>query len=151
METITIQSDKAQMRLAEDFVCNVCDQLNLHNYLATIATSVMQAVENAITHGNGGDKRKRVVITSDVCKGGLYFTVQDEGNGFDWHQYGDMPQEGDKGVGIFMMRMLSDKMEFSERGDSVRLEFVVTGIDKALATHRAGCLQRFFANTTVKA
>lgn len=149
METITIQSDMAQMRVVEDFVSNVCDERNLHNYFATIATSVLQAVENAIQHGNGCDRRKRVVVTCGNCRGGLFFTVQDEGQGFDWSQYGDMPMEGAQGTGIFMMRMLSDNMEFSENGSCVRMEYVVSGIDKSMSGDRVTCLRNFFSHSKV--
>ncbi|MDY5968950.1 MAG: ATP-binding protein [Bacteroidales bacterium] len=149
METIKIQSDISQMRVVEDFVSNVCDERNVHNYFATIDTSVLQAVENAILHGNGGDGSKCVIVSCGSCKGGLFFSVQDEGCGFDWRQYGEMPLEGSRGLGLFMMRALSDKMEFSSNGSCVRLEFYVSGIDKAISSKRAACLQNFFSCSKV--
>ena len=144
METITIQSDIAQLREVEDFISNVCDEKNIHNYFATISMSVLQAVENAISHGNENDSHKHVTVSCGNCKGGLFFVVHDEGKGFDYRQYGEMPTDTDKGVGIFMMKCLSDQLTFAEGGSEVRLEYLIEGIDKATALERMASLHHFF-------
>lgn len=149
MEQLTIQSDISDIRKVEDFVCNVCDEKNVHNYFATIDLAVLHAVENSVIHGNKKDKNKHVTISCDDCKGGLYFEVQDEGEGFDYQKYGDMPTGDDCGVGVFMMNSLADHVEYSDDGRCVRLEFIVRGVDKLLAADRVTHLKAFFNNVKV--
>ncbi len=149
MEMFTIQSDVALLPKVEDFVAHLCDEKNIHNYFATISMSVLHAVENAILHGNHADKSKQVTISSGNCMGGLYFEVHDEGCGFDYKQYGDIPIDGDRGEGMFMMRCLADRVVYSNGGSTVRLEYLIAGIDKAMATERSAVLKRFYAKEKV--
>lgn len=149
METITIQSDIAQLREVEDFISNVCDEKNIHNYFATISTSVLQAVENAIIHGNKNNSSKHVTVGCGMGKEGLFVTVRDEGEGFDYQQYGVMPMGEEKGTGIFMMKCLSDRMTYSENGRCVQMEYFIEGIDKVTALERTTSLKHFFSETKV--
>lgn len=149
MEQITIQSDICDISKVEDFICNVCDENNVHNYFATIDLAVLHAVENSVIHGNKKDKNKHVTVCCDNCRGGLCFVVQDEGDGFDYQKYGGMPMGDDCGVGIFMMNRLSDHVEYSDEGRCVRLKFIVKGVDKILAADRVAHLKDFFNNVKV--
>ncbi len=149
MEMFTIQSDVALLSKVEDFVAQFCGEKNVHNYFATISMSVLHAVENAIVHGNQCDSSKQVAISCGNCMGGLYFEVRDEGCGFDYRQYSEMPMDGDRGVGLFMMRCLADRVVYSDGGSTVRLEYLIAGIDKAMATERCAVLKRFYAKEKV--
>lgn len=139
------------MRLVEDFINGVCNERNIHNYFAIISVSVLQAVENAVIHGNGNDARKRVTVSCGNCKGGLFFTVQDEGDGFDYQHYGTMPSEDSKGMGIFMMKQLCDNLFFLDGGRGVRMEYFIEGIDNGMAIERTACLRQFFSKVVVGA
>ncbi len=149
MEQIIIQSDTNNIGRVEDFICNVCDEKNVHNYFATIDLAVLHAVENAVIHGNKSDASKRVTVSCDDCRGGVCFVVQDEGAGFDYQKYGGMPMGDDCGVGIFMINRLTDRVEYSDGGRCVRLEFNIMGVDKYLAAGRAMHLQDFYNNVKV--
>ena len=54
--------------------------------------SVMEAVSNAIQHGNGADEKKRVHVSIRTAPEGLTISVRDEGGGFD---LGDVPDPRD--------------------------------------------------------
>ena len=150
METLIIQSDKNNIIDVEHFVTAVCDNYNINNYAATISMSLLQAVDNAIVHGNKSDSHKTVTIVADRCKGGVYFTVSDQGEGFDYRQAGSIPScDGNKGTGLFLMNTLSDKMSFSDNGRTVRLDFFVNGISASHALERVMSLHRFYAPTVV--
>ncbi len=149
MEKLSIQSNIALLPQVEDFVAHVCDEKNIHNYFATISMSVMHAVENAIVHGNSADSGKQVSLLCGNCIGGIYFEVRDEGQGFDYRQYGDMPLDGDKGMGIFMMRCLADRIVYNDCGNAVRLEYLIEGIDKAMASERSAVLRWFYVKEKV--
>lgn len=144
MDTIVIQSSMCDVFKVEDFVSNICDEKNIANYFATISVPVIHAVKNAIQHGNNNDANKVVSVESGNCPGGVYFTIQDEGVGFDFSQYGDLPFEGNKGEGIFLIKTLSDKMEYSNGGNTLRLEFNINGIEASDALFRKSVVENFF-------
>ena len=145
MEKLVIQSDINNLIAVERFVSVVCDTYNINNYAATISMSLLAAVENAIVHGNQSDPTRSVTITSDYCTGGVYFAVSDEGVGFDYSAYGKMPEQGSKGTGLYLMQTLSDRIVFSDRGSTVRMEFVVSGIEPAMALERIVTLHNYYA------
>lgn len=151
MEKLIIQSDTSNLIEVERFVSAVCDTCNINNYAAAISMSLLQAVENAIVHGNGNDVAKRVTITSDLCKGGVFFTVSDEGCGFDFQKYGEIPEGEGSGMGIYLMKTLSDGLSFSDGGRTVRLDFVINGIEASRALERIVALRNFYAPHFVNA
>lgn len=149
MEQLAIQSDMNNIIEVERFVSVMCDTYNIHNYAATISMSLLQAVENAIIHGNKSDSSKMVVIECDRCRGGVYFSVTDQGQGFDYCSYGKMPEHDDKGMGLYLMKSLSDKIIFSDNGRKVRMEYVVNGIDASHALERIVTLRNYYSQHAV--
>ena len=145
MEKLVIQSDIENLIEVERFVSAVCDGFNINNYAATITMSLLQAVENAIVHGNNNDHSKKVTITSDYSNGGVSFSVSDEGKGFDYSQYGSLPEREGKGTGIFLMKSLSDKISYLNGGSTVRLDFVINGIEASKALERISTLRHYYA------
>ncbi|MDO4216662.1 MAG: ATP-binding protein [Bacteroidales bacterium] len=143
MKQFDIQSDEKYLDDVAKFIYELCDEMHILNYEATISMPVLQAVENAIVHGNHKDLSKIVHIECDDVRGGLSFLIQDQGNGFDFSKYGDILDNG--GNGIFMMRKLSDKLEFLDGGRTVRMEFMIQGIEKTYAMERVSKLRGFFA------
>ncbi len=150
MKNIVIQSNVSNLSTVEQFLDTICDSMNISNYYATITMAVLQAVENAIVHGNNSDENKFVSIDCFKCRGGIAFTIEDEGEGFDFSTYSDLPMLEGKGDGIFLMKTLSDKCEFTEGGKKVRLEFMIQGIEALHSLERAATLQHFFKPKKVK-
>lgn len=145
-ETLVIQSDIANLPEVEERLFHFCRQNNVGNYYSAVSFAAVQAVKNAIVHGNQCQVEKNVSLEFGTCRGGLYVEVTDEGNGFDYECYGQLPAEADRaGEGIFVMKSLADRMTFSEGGRQVRLEFMVAGIDPADALERVTILQGHFS------
>lgn len=143
-ESFVIQSDIANLPYVEERVFHFCRECNVGNYYSAVSVAALQAVENAIVHGNGSDSSKSVTITLGTCSGGVFVEVSDEGSGFDYTRFGSVDDET-QGQGIFVMKSLSDRISFSELGRQVRMEFDVNGIDPADALERASVLQSHFA------
>lgn len=150
METLVIQSDKNNIIEVERFVYSVCDTFNINNYSAVISMSILQAVENAIVHGNASDPSKNVKVVFDHCKGGVYFTVTDEGMGFDFRSRLLADDKTEKGRGLFLMRSLADKLSFSNNGSTVRLDFIINGIEASRALERITTLRNHYSLAPVE-
>ena len=145
-EKFVIQSDMANLPIVEERLFHFCRDCNVGRYYSAVSVATLQAVENAILHGNQGDNGKQVTLTFGTCRGGIFAEVADQGLGFDYTRYGALPSDDEgRGEGIFVMRSLSDRMVYSDGGRQVRLEFVVEGIDPAEAVERITVLQQHFS------
>ncbi|HHL52275.1 MAG TPA: ATP-binding protein [Flammeovirgaceae bacterium] len=125
---IQIPSLPDNIRIIESFIDNAKDKLQLDDDIyGNIMISVTESVNNAITHGNRQDKSKNVSISLHIGDGRLTFRVEDEGNGFDYHNLPDptAPENLEKpsGRGIFLMKHLADEVVFAEEGRVVELTF----------------------------
>ncbi len=146
IETFVIQSDIANLPAVEERLFHFCSDCNIGRYYSAVSVATLQAVENAIVHGNHSDTSKMVTLTFGTCCGGIFTEVIDEGMGFDYYRYGNLPSsDASTGEGIFIMQSLADKMTYSDGGRHIRLEFVVEGIDPAEALERITVLQQHFA------
>lgn len=145
-ESFVIQSDIANMPYVEERLFHFCRECNVGNYYSAVSVATLQAVENAIVHGNGSDPNRKVEVSFGTCHGGIFVEVCDEGEGFDFDCYGDFPADGrSEGEGIFVMKSLADHMTFSEGGRRVRMEFLVAGISPADALERIALLKEHFS------
>jgi serine/threonine-protein kinase RsbW len=130
MNTISIQipSMVENIRMIESFIDNAKERFHLDDDIyGNIMIAVTEAVNNAIKHGNGSDKRKNVFLGLSLKESTIKFTVKDEGNGFKYDELPDptSPENLEKpgGRGIFLMKHLSDEVSFKEDGRVVELSF----------------------------
>lgn len=133
---LNIPSTEEKTYIVERFIEEICDRFNISNtFFGNISIALMEAVQNAIIHGNGSNKKKKVVIRFESAPGELRFTVSDEGHGFDYDHIVDptditIESDGTAGRGIFMMKALSDKIMFDKHGSQVTMVFNIRGIEK---------------------
>jgi serine/threonine-protein kinase RsbW len=130
MNSISIQvpSLSENIRMIESFIDNAKERFHLDDDIyGNIMIAVTEAVNNAIKHGNSNDKSKNVLLSLSLQDSLIKFTIKDEGTGFD---YGNLPDptspenlEKPGGRGIFLMRHLSDEVEFKDMGRIVELSF----------------------------
>lgn len=96
---------------------------------ANMLVAVSEAVKNAIELGNKNDASKSVSLRVDKKDSEIIFTIKDRGTGFDFNNLADptAPENIEKitGRGIFLMRALADKVEFSNGGNTVAVHFNV--------------------------
>lgn len=114
--------------MIESFIDNAKERFHLDEDLyGNIMIAVTEAVNNAIKHGNAGNSSKNVFLSLTLNDNLLKFVVKDEGPGFDHNQLPDptAPENLEKpgGRGIFLMKHLSDEVEFRENGKTVELSF----------------------------
>ncbi len=145
-ETFAIQSDIALLPVVEERLFHFCHECHVGDCFSAVSVALLQAVSNAIVHGNGSDASKQVGITFTTCRGGIAIEVADEGRGFDFERYGELPVGIETpGEGIFVMKSLADRMEYSDQGRRVRMEFVVDGIAPTDTLERIAVLRSHFA------
>lgn len=130
MNTISIQvpSIMENIRMIESFIDNAKEKFDLDDDIyGNIMIAVTEAVNNAIKHGNSSNKSKNVYISLFLEDSLIKFIVKDEGTGFNYESLPDptAPENIEKpgGRGIFLMKHLSDEVEFKENGRVVELSF----------------------------
>jgi len=96
-----------------------------------LKTAVSEACLNAIEHGNKGRPDARVVVTMSYEDDAFNVSVMDEGNGIT-----DMPKEPEieqkiekleppRGLGIYLMKQLTDQVDFNAEGDGHVVRMVI--------------------------
>ena len=130
MNTISIHIPSIQdnIRIIESFIDNAKERFQLDDDLyGNIMIAVTEAVNNAIKHGNAEEKEKNVYLSLSLDSNLLKFTIKDEGIGFNYNNLPDptSPENINKpgGRGIFLMKHLSDEVEFMDGGRVVVLSF----------------------------
>ena len=125
---LKIESDLENMSIVENAIDNLTNELGINqdNY-GKILIAVLEAVNNAIVHGNKSVLDKQVEIKFDFDKKNLMVKVTDEGNGFRPDQIPDPTKpeniEELSGRGVFIMSKLADEIKFNNKGNSVELKF----------------------------
>jgi serine/threonine-protein kinase RsbW len=125
---LKLSSNPRSVAAVEPFIARVASKycVNEDTY-GNILVSLTEAVTNAICHGNQLDERKTVLVQLKKCKDRLHFRVSDEGGGFDYQNLPDptCPERIQEpgGRGVFLMRALSDEIEFLNNGSTVEIKF----------------------------
>ena len=125
---IKILSGINNLRIVETLIDSVTNEIGIRqeNY-GKILISTLEAVNNAILHGNESDPAKSVEIEVTFIKKELKIKVTDEGHGFKPDMLPDptFPEnlESLNGRGVFLMSQLADEIKFSKKGNSVLMKF----------------------------
>jgi serine/threonine-protein kinase RsbW len=126
--SISIPSLAENIRIVESFIDNAKERLSLNDDIyGNIMIAVTESVNNAIIHGNNNDRSKNVNLSFQMEENTIVFFVEDEGTGFNYHNLPDptAPDNIDKpgGRGVFLMKALSDELEFLNEGTKIKLSF----------------------------
>jgi len=125
---LKIESSINNLRIVENAIDEVMNEIGItqENY-GKILVATLEAVNNAITHGNKGNEQKIVDVEIVFENNDIKITVTDEGPGFDPKKIPDptMPEniEALSGRGVFLMTKLADSIEFNETGNCVTMRF----------------------------
>jgi serine/threonine-protein kinase RsbW len=123
-----IESNISNLRIVENAIDEISAEIgfNQDNY-GKILVSTLEAVNNAIVHGNKKDESKSVEIEISFKKNILRISVEDEGKGFKPKEIPDPTKpeniENLSGRGVFLMSRLADKIEFNNTGNKVTMSF----------------------------
>ncbi len=118
------------VRIVESFIENARERFAIDDDVyGNILVSVMEAVNNAIQHGNKLDKNKNVTLQLLPSESQLTFIISDEGPGYNLDDLPDPTRpdniEKPNGRGIFLIRHLADQVLFQNNGAAVELTFYV--------------------------
>ncbi|MCX6322208.1 MAG: ATP-binding protein [Bacteroidia bacterium] len=125
---IKIESRQSNLCIVENAIDEVINEIGIKqdNY-GKILVSILEAVNNAILHGNNSDPEKFVYITIGFKSNALKIKVTDEGTGFSPDEVPDptTPKNVEtlSGRGVFLMSRLADKIIFSKKGNCVTMIF----------------------------
>jgi serine/threonine-protein kinase RsbW len=125
---IKIGSEADNIRIVENAIDETTTLIGIsQDCYGKILVCAMEAVNNAIMHGNKSNPEKNVEIEINFKNDELKISVTDEGNGFNPSNVPDptTPEniEEINGRGIYLMSHLADKIEYNERGNSVIMTF----------------------------
>ena len=127
---LVLQSSLSSISRIEPYVNQIVSDFGINDEIyGNILIALTEAVNNAILHGNKEDKSKKVTINlvNNHPKKQLIFQISDDGSGFNHNQLPDptAPENILKlgGRGVFLMRQLSDEVEFMDNGSTVQILF----------------------------
>jgi serine/threonine-protein kinase RsbW len=125
---LKIESEISNLRIVEKAIDEISTELGVKedNY-GKIMVSTMEAVNNAIVHGNKADIKKFVEIKFLYKNKELIVSVEDEGPGFKPKEIPDPTKpeniENLHGRGVFLMSKLADSIVFNKKGNRVTMSF----------------------------
>ncbi len=128
IDTLSIPSDFGSINKVEVLIDDVCARLEVNeDYYGNVLIAVTEAVNNAIQHGNRQKEDLNVDLAVGDKQTDFCFSVKDYGDGFDFNNLPDptAPEniEKEDGRGIFLMKSLSEEVEFSDGGRNVDIYF----------------------------
>jgi len=125
---VSVPSHIDNLRIVEKIIDEISADAGIkgENY-GKILVATMEAVNNAIVHGNKSDVRKDVKINIRLEGSKLEISVEDQGKGFDPRQIPDPTKpeniENISGRGVYLMSRLADEIEFNDAGNRVTIRF----------------------------
>jgi serine/threonine-protein kinase RsbW len=125
---LKIESTVNNLRIVENKIEKISQEIGIKKgHYGKVLVSILEAVNNAIIHGNKSDPEKFVYIDIDYNIDKLKIKITDEGDGFKHIAIPDPTHpeniESVNGRGIFLMKRLADEIKFSKRGNSVTMTF----------------------------
>lgn len=128
MNSLTFASKIENINIVEKLIDDISDKCKLSSEIyGNLLVASVEAVNNAIIHGNKLDESKEVKLEYSVEDNIICFKVYDQGEGFDFNNLPDptLPENLEKphGRGIFLMKHLVDEIAFYDNGKVVELKF----------------------------
>jgi len=129
-KNLKIPSSPSEIKHLEIYVREVSEKYHISPEIyPNILISLTEAVNNAIIHGNNEDQSKFVNISLEECADSLVFEISDEGRGFNPKNIADPTAEENieccGGRGVFIMKELSDNLDFINNGRTVKIGFKI--------------------------
>lgn len=147
---IRILSNSESLTKVETFVDEICEDYYITNsYYGNILMAILEAVKNAIIHGNKKKPEKLVRLSFKSVPNGLCFTIKDQGDGFDFRNIPSPIEVGDSlteniGKGIFLIRSLADQVSYNSKGNVVEIIFFISSINQETTLNRISQIHRYF-------
>ena len=129
-KTIRIESAIENLRVVENAIDTLTNDAGIHqDSYGKILIGTLEAVNNAIVHGNKSDLNKSVEVKFQLENNSLEVTVTDQGKGFKPSEIPDPTRPENiellAGRGVFLMSKLADNIKFNKIGNSVTMTFKI--------------------------
>lgn len=136
-DATTMQSDTKRIAIAsrveniaiiEKAIDEICAKHDINEeHYGNVLIAITEGVNNAISHGNKQNPDKEVIVEFSTQDNTLVCRITDQGPGFDYENVPDptSPENIEKpnGRGVFLMKHLSDEIDFQDNGAVVELKF----------------------------
>jgi len=127
-KNIIIDSKIENINLIEKLVDEVSEEAKINSEIyGKMLIATVEAVNNAIVHGNKEDESKIVKVDFTIEEDLIRIFVEDQGPGFGYNNVPDptIPEniENIHGRGVYLMKHLADEVVFHDRGNRVELIF----------------------------
>jgi serine/threonine-protein kinase RsbW len=128
VEKLCLKSELESINIIECHIESLKNQFNINDKrYGKMMLAVVEAVTNAIVHGNEEDQSKYVNFETYISDKKLSFKVIDQGTGFDTEKVPNptLPQNLEKlnGRGVFLIHQLADEVGFFDNGTRIELGF----------------------------
>jgi serine/threonine-protein kinase RsbW len=146
---LVLYSRASEFSKLEQFIEKISDDFNIgHTYFSNIIVSLSELVKNAMIHGNNGNPRKKVIIEFENRDGRLFFTVTDQGKGFQFPlpDLNDLHLNPNIKTGLLIVQSLSDGIEFNSTGNGITIFFNIAAANELLSKSRINA----FSQTQIK-
>ncbi|MFH1057371.1 MAG: response regulator [Pseudomonadota bacterium] len=128
------QTTRLESASQPELVCEVVQQIAQsavavgyadHDLDNNLKLALVEAVTNAMEHGNGWNQDLTVAVVADITPDTLTVSIWDQGQGFDAACLPDPTSPEyllcDRGRGVFLMHAIMDEVCFSPKGNNVTL------------------------------
>lgn len=127
---VQIPSSLKYIHIIEEYINTVRSDFQIDDSIyGNIHLAVVEAVTNAIVHGNKSDENKDVYFETKKEDTLIKIIIKDEGPGFDSEEIPDptLPENREKisGRGVFLIKNLADEVTFSENGSTLQMVFLI--------------------------
>ena len=130
IDQVRISSSLEDISVVESKVETLKTSLDIDDSIyGNVMLAVVEAVTNAIQHGNRYAPDKEVTFETYRSPQELKFMLTDEGEGFDPSRIPDptLPEniENPCGRGVFLIKNLADTVVFHDDGRTIELKFSI--------------------------
>ena len=127
-KSILIDSKIENINIIEKLVDEVSEEAKINSEIyGKMLIATVEAVNNAIVHGNKEDENKKVKVNFIIDKESIHIFIEDQGPGFGFNSVPDptIPEniENIHGRGVYLMKHLADDVVFHGIGNKVELIF----------------------------
>ncbi|NOZ45903.1 MAG: ATP-binding protein [Chlorobi bacterium] len=125
---LILESKIENITFVENLIDDISKEFSIGSEVyGNILVAVIEAVNNAILHGNKLDISKKFGVVVELVEEQIKFIISDEGSGFDFKKVPDPTHPGNvekpDGRGVFLMNHLADKVEYNDKGNILILHF----------------------------
>lgn len=126
-DILVINSEISELKKIEEFLLKIFESNKLpQKCFNKVFLCVSEAVSNSIIHGNKDDKNKFVTIELNCLNKEISVQIEDEGEGFNIENVKDPTIRDnlkvESGRGIYIIKTLTDSLEYNDRGNRIRFK-----------------------------